>query len=349
MKKLFEKVLNTDVPAAASAAQARKTLMLSTLKMALVLAVLIPATVAYLSAAWFSRNSQTPGSGGGLSTKIIEGNLYIAEGDTVPAKGDPAYHNTDPIQVELNGNLYPISTPDCAAWYYVRRVVDAWDAVNHTSLIYDKVNVWDSEGVYSAANAKGEYAAFTAFNLATYVLYTDPNSALDLYINSANRIAVTTVGETRKLVDALRIGLVADENKNGVVDSGELKLVYAPVRENGVGNSNGAASGGIVDGQPVYYYYCIDVVGDGAGLSNIHYNIADPETLVKYTPEGTDGSGGTKLCHISGEEGTVLMVYIWLEGTDAQALIGSSDSVGLAEDDASHISVQISFTGALVN
>ncbi len=349
MKKLFGKDLNTDVPAAASAAQARKTLMLSTLKMALVLAVLIPATVAYLSAAWFSSNSRVPGSGGGLTTQIVQGNLYIAEGKTVPDKGDPTYHNTGSIQVKLNGNLYPISTPDCSAWYYVRRVVDAWDAINHTSLIYDRVNEWVSEGVYRAANAKNEYDEFTAFNLATYVLYTDPNSALDLYINAEKLIAVSTEGETRNLVDALRIGLVADENKNGMVDSGELKLVYAPVKENGVGNSNGAVSGGIVDGQPVYYYYCIDVVDDRPWLSDIPYDIADPETLDAYTPEGTDGNGGTKLCHISGEEGTVLMVYIWLEGTDAQALIGSSDSVGLAEDDASHISVQISFTGALVN
>lgn len=347
MKNPFKALLNTDVPAATDVAAAKKALLLSGIKMALVLAVLIPATVAYITTAWFSANQRNQGGGGGITSQIVQGNLYIAEGNAVPDRNDPAYHNKEPIDVDLAGDLYPISTPDCINWYYVHRDASAWDTINHTSMLYDRVDAWQSEGVYSAANAAGEYKDFTAFNLATYVLYTDPNSALDIYINSTDRISVAAVGDTRRLVEALRIGLVVDENKNDAVDAGELKLVYAPVKENGVGNSNGATSG-IVDGQPVYYYYCIDVVDSRPWLSDIDYAIADPESVGTYTPEGADGTGGTSLCHVTGEEGTVLMTYIWLEGTDAQALIGSSDSVGLADDDDSHITIRLSFTGALI-
>lgn len=339
MKKKLKKLLNISVPAAASPAEAKSSLLKTYIKIALVLAALVPATVAYLSIAWFAKNDNTSSTGGGINTQIVTGNLYIAAGDAVPPHSSETYRNTGPVTVELSGSLYPISTPDCIDWYYVRRSVNAWDPVNRTSLIYDMVEAWTSTGVYSAADDSDDSLDFTAFNLATYVLYTDPESQLDVYINPEDLISVTPTGDNiRGLTDALRIGIAVDEDSDGLIDAGELKLVYVPVAEDGTGNSSGSEAD---------TYHCIAYDADMGKpwLSDISYPIAEPGDLVNYTPEGADGNGGAALCGVTGEEGTVIHVYIWLEGTDAQAIIGSSDSVGVAEGDDSRIDVTLSFTG----
>ncbi len=85
----------------------------TTVKLAAVLLVLIPAVVVYLSSAWFARNTEVTGGGASVSVVKPGASLYIAAGNTVPTDS----HATT-AEISMQGELYPISYSICKDWWY---------------------------------------------------------------------------------------------------------------------------------------------------------------------------------------------------------------------------------------
>ena len=257
----------------------------TTVKLAAVLLVLIPAVVVYLSSAWFARNTEVTGGGASVSVVKPGASLYIAAGNTVPTDS----HATT-AEIKMANDLYPISTNNCTDWWYITGGVGTAETfAQATTQTYTH-------------NEK----TYTAYSVGTYILYTD-GEPLDVYLG-AGGITLTTGAAGKSLSEALRVG----------VKAGETLLIYAPVREEGgykaVTGANTTASATVYDGTTISKWQ------------------------VTQTEDGyTLPANKNKLATATGT-GTPVQIYVWLEGTDAQAILSKSDN-------ASGLKLSVYFTG----
>lgn len=257
----------------------------TTVKLAAVLLVLIPAVVVYLSSAWFARNTEVTGGGASVSVVKPGASLYIAAGSTVPTDN----HATT-AEIKMADSLYPISTNNCTDWWYITGGVG-------TAETFAKATAQ----TYTYNNKE-----YTAYSVGTYILYTD-GEPLDVYLG-AGGITLTTIGTAGKsLSEALRVG----------IKTGDTLLIYAPVQEDG-GYKAVTGANTTADATNVY---------DGATISK--WQVIQTED--GYTPPEN------KLATATGT-GTPVQIYVWLEGTDAQAILSKSDN-------ASGLKLSVYFTG----
>lgn len=256
----------------------------TTVKLAAVLLVLIPAVVVYLSSAWFARNTEVTGGGASVSVVKPGASLYIAAGNTVPADS----HATT-AEIKMEGDLYPISTSNCTDWWYITGGVG-------TAETFEKANAQ----IYTY-NEK----TYTAYSVGSYILYTD-GEPLDVYLGTGG-ITLTTGAAGKSLSEALRVGVKTEKTL----------LIYAPVREEG-GYKAVTGANTTADATNVY---------DGNTISAWQVT----QTEDGYTPPVN------KLATATGN-GTPVQIYVWLEGTDAQAILSKSDN-------ASGLKLSVYFTG----
>lgn len=276
------------------------------------LALLKPALFAFAAlialvastAAWFANNKEVSSSDSSVTSSAPDTNLYIRL-----AGAEKAFLSKVEKSWESAVGLYPISTADCQKWYYV----DSWELRQTTDAGTQTVTGTYTPGSYAlaAADANGLYTnkgtQRRAWFSTAYNLYTS-GANLDIYLNPDTPISVTT-GD-RKLDQAIRVALVDG--------SGQPLLIYAPTAEDtfqAVTDANSVAN-------------LSNVKVGKVGLSD-YWAVVGSEA---YTP------GKTKLCTATGE-GVDITVYVWLEGTDAQAVIGSSDS------ETTGITVSVNFVG----
>lgn len=257
----------------------------TTVKLAAVLLVLIPAVVVYLSSAWFARNTEVTGGGASVSVVKPGASLYITAESTVPTDS----HATT-AEIKMEEYLYPISTSNCTDWWYITGGVG-------TAETFAKA---------TAQTYTYNEKTYTAYSVGSYILYTD-GEPLDVYLG-AGGITLTTIGTAGKsLSEALRVG----------VKAGDTLLIYAPVPEEGG-------------------YKAVT----GANTTADAANVCDYTTISAWQVTQTE-DGYTlpknKLATAT-DTGTQVQIYVWLEGTDAQAILSKSDN-------ASGLKLSVYFTG----
>lgn len=273
-----------DAPQTVQQLSVQLRLAKTTVKLAAVLLVLIPAVVVYLSSAWFARNTEVTGGGASVSVVKPGASLYITAGNAVPTGN----HATT-AEIKMEEYLYPISTNNCTDWWYITGGVGTAETFEKTT----------------AQTYTYNEKTYTAYSVGSYLLYTD-GDPLDVYLG-AGGITVTTIGTAGKsLSEALRVG----------VKTGDTLLLYAPVQEDGG------------------YKAVTGVNTTGAA------NVYDSATISKWQVIQTE-DGYTvpknKLATAT-SDGTPVQIYVWLEGTDAQAILSKSD-------DASGLKLSVYFTG----
>lgn len=257
----------------------------TTVKLAAVLLVLIPAVVVYLSSAWFARNTEVTGGGASVSVVKPGASLYITAESTVPTDS----HATT-AEIKMEEYLYPISTSNCTDWWYITGGVGTAETFEKTTA-----------QTYTYNNKQ-----YTAYSVGSYILYTD-GEPLDVYLG-AGGITLTTTGTAGKsLSEALRVGIKTED----------ALLIYAPVREEG-GYKAVTGANATADTDNVY---------DGTNIS---------KWQVTQTEDGYT-LPANKLATATGN-GTPVQIYVWLEGTDAQAILSKSDN-------ASGLKLSVYFTG----
>lgn len=259
----------------------------TTVKLAAVLLVLIPAVVVYLSSAWFARNTEVTGGGASVSVVKPGASLYIAAGNTVPTDS----HATT-AEIRMADDLYPISTSNCTDWWYITGGVGTAETfAQATAQTY-------------TYNEK----TYTAYSVGSYILYTD-GEPLDVYLG-AGGITLTTIGTAGKsLSEALRVGIKTEKTL----------LIYAPVQEEGG-------------------YKAVTGANTTADAANVYDGTTISKWQVTQTEDGyTLPANKNKLATATGT-GTPVQIYVWLEGTDAQAILSKSDN-------ASGLKLSVYFTG----
>ena len=147
---------------------------------------------------------------------------------------------------------------------------------------------------------------YTAYSVGSYILYTDGDS-LDVYLGTGGITLTTTRTAGKSLSAALRAG----------VKAGNTLLIYAPVQEDGgykavTGANTPADAANVYDGATISKWQVIQTE-DGY--------IRPTEKLATATSAGTQ-----------------VQIYVWLEGTDAQAILSKSDN-------ASGLKLSVYFTG----
>lgn len=257
----------------------------TTVKLAAVLLVLIPAVVVYLSSAWFARNTEVTGGGASVSVVKPGASLYIAAGNTVPADS----HATT-AEIKMADYLYPISTNNCTDWWYITGGVGAAETfAKATAQTY-------------TYNEK----TYTAYSVGSYILYTD-GDPLDVYLGTGGITLTTTSAAGKSLSEALRVGIKA----------GNTLLLYAPVREDGG-------------------YKAVTGTNTTADAANVYDGTTISKWQVTQTEDGYTVPKNKLATATS--DGTPVQIYVWLEGTDAQAILSKSDN-------ASGLKLSVYFTG----
>lgn len=259
----------------------------TTVKLAAVLLVLIPAVVVYLSSAWFARNTEVTGGGASVSVVKPGASLYIAAGSTVPTDS----HATT-AEIKMEEYLYPISTNNCTDWWYITGGVGTAETfAKATTQTY-------------TYNEK----TYTAYSVGSYILYTD-GEPLDVYLGTGG-ITLTTTGTAGKsLSEALRVGIKA----------GNTLLIYAPVQEEGG-------------------YKAVTGANTTADATNVYDGTTISKWQVIQTEDGYTVPANANKLATATSAGTQVQIYVWLEGTDAQAILSKSDN-------ASGLKLSVYFTG----
>ena len=274
-----------DAPQTARQLSVQLRLAKTTVKLAAVLLVLIPAVVVYLSSAWFARNTEVTGGGASVSVVKPGASLYIAAGNTVPTGN----HATT-AEIKMEEYLYPISTSNCTDWWYITGGVGAAETfAQATAQTY-------------TYNGK----SYTAYSVGSYLLYTD-GDPLDVYLGAGGITLTTTSTAGKSLSEALRVGVKTEDTL----------LLYAPVQEEGgykavTGANTTAAAANVYDSTTISAWQ-VTQTEDG------------------YTPPANKLTTATNT-------GTPVQIYVWLEGTDAQAILSKSDN-------ASGLKLSVYFTG----
>lgn len=225
--------------------------------------------------------------------------------------------------------LMPASTDNCADWY----VVGGWESTEAGKQVANAYNKPTILPVSAGTNVvNGQYTlggnATNAYQASTYSIYTTTGT-VDLNLDPTNPITVEVAAENATLTDAgfkdaLRVGIVVD---------GVLKLVYAPTAESGdTGNDKDAQAG------------YRTVASDKASTTAATYAHVEGTTFTGWTATANGDGTYTKATNslgTVGTAGTVVQIFVWLEGTDKDCITGVADAT--KNDDT--YKVTINFAG----
>ena len=297
-------------------------------QMGAAIAMVLVAAVALGSAtfAWFVSNTKVQADMSSVSATSATPNLLIALGDNGSGKAKTSGGKTsESVGSAAATALYPASTDDCKTWW----AVNSWTNTTGQTLANGYYNPNPSESKLVDALNAGSYKqgnnTLNAYQVATYSVYTTTGE-VELNLDPDSPIAVIAEGtpaETTGFKDALRVGIVVD---------GELKLVYAPTAETGQGNDSDAQTG-------------YRTVSTESATKNATYQVVAGSTFTDWTAVSVTGGVYQKATNSLGKVGTsgsVVKVYVWLEGTDADCLVGNADQAS----DANTYKVALKFVGA---
>jgi len=314
---------------AAAVAQMRAQMFRQIIILAGCLVIVTAAAAAFITNAWFAINRRVDSNDGNVVSTTASPSLFIRDA------GDSTTAFASTINKTASSALFPISTANLSNWYYASGFTHQSQVVNGAGYSY-VVNT-------PIANSYTAISAFIDEDAGTYLnnyenankvayyksdvnLYTT-NGELDVYLDSASPITVSydaenTSVDAKQLLNCLRVGIAAEGSK---------VFIYAPVAESGTGNSSGAAAN-------TFYYIqngTLTAAGTNVVTSLTNY-LASKQAGSDVLYEATNGaiSLGT-----ADTDGLDVTVYVWLEGTDAQALYG------LADEDVKGINVSISYAG----
>lgn len=309
---------------------ARKAMTRSIVIMACVLLVLSFSVGAYITGAWYATNREVDGKNFGVYSDEAPTSLFISAGSTV----DNAW-NVSLSRTLTDCKLYPISTADCSSWYYASgwsrgsfAEGTGWtsDAVNGAKKVYASsftaASASITDGVATYTNTAEGNTSKVAYMMDEYMIYTNQDS-LAVYFDPAAPIAISYADNGVNLEKAIRVGIAVGNT---------LKFVYAPVAETGYGNCIGITSSG--------NFYAVTGASSVAAQSGV---LTD---LSAYTAGGSSSDGytaGTTSLGTATTSGLNVKVFVWLEGTDADAVIGSSDNITDA------LTVSVNLVGVEIN
>lgn len=262
--------------------------------------------------AWLSASRRVDGSGD-ISSMESDGSLFIALGNVVNNTD-----NYDDISVvgSFTGNLYPISTPDLSNWWYV----SSWD--KHQAENYQKANLTQDNVNKDRWNYTYKEKQYTAFNKVDYTVFCSGDKSMDVYFDVNAIQLFESLDEhqnPKRLKEAVRVGIAIN---------GAMKLIYAPVIETGKGNSKNTSEA---------KYYSVNSATTVVENSNVYDDLSN-WTAIQDNETGIYSATDKTMLFTTNHDGTLVSVYIWIEGTDAQAMIGKSDN-------ANGISVSVDLVG----
>lgn len=281
-----------------------------------------------LTLGWFANNKEVSVQNSSITSETPTPSLFIALGTTATQE---YYDSVAGSASNESKGLYPISTVDCKKWYYakewVSEVEEGGDGIATRPIVsgYGEVT-GQNENDMAVTYTDSFNKSHTAYYKQSFTVYTDRGS-LDVYLNPDNPItvsyadSVTTDDEKAKadkIKKALRIAIVDHS-------TGNVLVYYVPEAEVGKGNSMNSSAG-------VYQGIKGTTAADIENIENItaYY---DSETIKGITAakskendnEYTTQAGSKMLGTANSTNSTnstelVLDMYVWLEGTDAQAL-----------------------------
>lgn len=306
-----------------------------------VLSVIIAAVALTSSTyAWFVSNSNVDANSSTISAQANGIVLQIVAG-TVPDHGKD---NESIAFDSTNGHeISPSSTDDIKTWY----VPKSW-AKGANVFEYKKVTFTDiNKGEYK--DASESYYAYVA---SVYTLYTvrDTGKA-DVYLDGsqpAGAVQVTSKGKPidDKVAKSMRVGIATVDKATGEEN---LKVVYAPSEPTGTGNDiysiNNKLSGWttvkdefstkMASYPHIFennYIDQTDDAGNWAAIKNGEGYDA-PQTNASPIATGVDYNG------------TIMKVYIWMEGTDADCVNTTQEEI----DENNAYDVTLYLVGVAVN
>ena len=244
--------------------------------------------------------------------------------------------------------LSPASTDNLEDWY----VCQSWDNqgfVTDYSIPSFETGTGAIPGNYKVAGKD-----YYAFIKSDYIVYTITSTGTaDVYLEDDGTeppIVVTTnngVGSTT-VKDSLRVAITTQEidASGNPVGTEALKVVYATKDETGKGNDksgiNGwtgiqksGSTGVLAESTYTHIYGTPHTAGAPYNDQNGHNWVAKRD-VENYSVE----SGTMPIATNVGYDGTIVHVYIWMEGTDADCVNGKS-----IEDDLSTYDVTVKFAG----
>ena len=309
-------------------------------QLAAAIAMVCVAAVALGSStyAWFVSNTRVQANMSSVSATSATPNLLIVNGATSTGTTWTAKKEggltTSSIASTTATALYPASTNDIKTWW----AVNSWTTDSGATVANGYYNPTIQEvNANTAGDIKaGQYSqganTLNAYQVATYSVYTTTGSVeLNLDPESPITVAVDQQKETATgtgFKDALRVGIAVD---------GQLKVVYAPTdneKDSAKGNDKDAVTGW-------------RTVKDASNTEKASYITLAGNTFTGWTAtKGTDGSytkATNKLADVD-SNGKVVQVYVWLEGTDSDCIVGKADA---ASDDDTY-KVTLNFVGATV-
>lgn len=312
---------------AAAIADMKKQLGRQIILLALFFVFACAAVFAFASRAWFAVNRDVTSNDNSITSDSSSPSLFIRK------QGDSQTAYASRVSTDTSVRLFPASTADLSNWYYASGFTYSSRQVAGSGYTYTvntpSANAYTRIAAFTSADA-GTYTntyegrTVTAYYLSKINLYTQTGN-LDVYLNNVSPITVEYDSESlvaqKQLLNCLRVGISS---------GGAMKLIYAPVSESGTGNSQGASANTL---------YMIQSGSLTAAGSTVKTSLTD---YLAQLSAGSDtiytATGSTKICTAT-PSGTDVNVYVWLEGTDAQALYGLSDS------DLKGINVTINYVG----
>ncbi len=305
--------------------QFRKKLRFQIVLMAICFFTLCTSTYAYVTQAWYSNNREVTNADNSITSDVATNSLFISPGTTVDGLYSIGLVKTWPNTAKL----FPISTRDCSTWWYVDTFApalnDAGTAYVAKATHYTSASATVTDGVATYNNTL-DGDGKVAYVVSEYMLYTSKDP-LDVYLDPTTPITVSYEDPdgSKNLKGALRIGVVV---------GGTMKFIYAPDAESGTGNSTGQSTANTFYG-----------VTDATTVGTLATSNAVITSLTGFqaTATGSDiepyAKGSATALGQATAAGVQVRVYVWLEGTDAQAMLGVSDN------DLQGINVTVKYVG----
>lgn len=307
-----------------------------------VVSVLI-ALVAVSSAtyAWFVTNNKVSATTCTISAKT---NGFVLQINDAKHGADHGSGSKSLEAFSDGGILSPASSDDMSNWYICQRTDEAGKVVGYSIPTFD-----------SGADARpGQYTLdkkYFAFIRSDYIVYTISQTGLaDVYLEDDGTeppITITTKNGdgVTTFTDSLRVAITTEpvgaDGKGTGTET--LKVVYAVKNETGKGNDINAIDGWTSikndNGNPLLVqssYDHIYGIGDGKYVDQNGNTWVAEKTGDYYTVQ----AGANPIATNVDYNGTIIHVYIWMEGTDADCVNGKS-----IEDDPSTYDVTVKLAG----
>lgn len=295
--------------------------------------------------AWYVANNQVTATSSTISAKTNGFVLQIADAKdgTVHGTGGTLTHTVTP-----GGILSPASSDNMKDWFVMGGLNEQGKITDYK--IPPFVDTDTKPGEYEVMGKK-----YYAFIRSDYVVYTVSETGFaNVYLEAGENgeppVVITANGTGAGLdtfQNSLRVAITTqgyDPTTRKGTGAETLKVVYAMANETGIGNDDTGKAG----------WTSIQRVGDTSiKLDTVTYpyvyngNYTDQNgnnwAATKQGEDYTVLAGSLPIAQGVNYDGTLIHVYIWLEGTDADCVNGKA-----FEDDPTTYDVTVNLAGVAV-